>query len=91
MLPLIERGHRGVWVRYLQNLLNARRFGAEPMWVDGEFGMDTELAVRRFQTLKLLKLDGKVGEETWLALEAGPPMISKRPPWAIIETHGGGV
>jgi peptidoglycan hydrolase-like protein with peptidoglycan-binding domain len=93
MLPIIENGSRGEWVRYCQNLLNARLFGGESIWVDGQFGIKTELAVRQFQTMKLLKIDGKVGDETWLALEAGPPMINKRPPIppGLIETHGGGV
>lgn len=92
MLPIISKNSQGDWVRYCQNLLNARLMNPMPLWVDGNFGMKTDLAVRRFQTLKSLKVDGKVGEQTWAKLEAGPPPIAKRPTiMGVIETHGGGV
>ncbi len=93
MLPLIEMGSRGAWVKYCQNLINARLLEPTSLWVDGEFGMKTDFAVRRFQLMKFLTVDGRVGEKTWLALEAGLPPINKRPPMSpeVIETHGGGV
>ena len=37
---------------------------------DGDFGTNTEKAVRKFQTDNNLFVDGEVGDETWPALEA---------------------
>jgi len=91
MLPMIRIHSQGSYVGYCQNLLNARLKGGTPLWVDGQFGAKTDLAVRHFQAMKLLNPDGKVGPDTWAALEAGPPAIQKRPPPSLIETHGGGV
>ena len=91
MLPLITTGSQGPWVKYCQNLLNARLMGQQALWVDGQFGVKTEFGVRRFQGMRFLKIDGKVGDDTWAALELGPPPINKRPPPDDIETHGGGV
>jgi peptidoglycan hydrolase-like protein with peptidoglycan-binding domain len=89
MLPLIKIGDRGEWVKYCQNLLNARLI---TVWVDGEFGVLTDVAVRTFQAKRFLPVDGKVGDKTWSALEAGPPPIKKRPPGEVlIQTWGGGI
>jgi peptidoglycan hydrolase-like protein with peptidoglycan-binding domain len=92
MLPLLKIGDSGEFVKYSQNLLNARMPELAALWVDGQFGVKTDLAVLRFQMKKLLKVDGKIGDQTWAALEAGPPPIDKRPRIPlVIETHGGGV
>jgi peptidoglycan hydrolase-like protein with peptidoglycan-binding domain len=92
MLPLIKIGDRGEWVTYCQNLLNARLFGAKAMWVDGDFGVTTDVAVRQFQAQRFLTVDGKVGDKTWSALEVGPPAIKRRPrSQVVIETQGGGI
>jgi peptidoglycan hydrolase-like protein with peptidoglycan-binding domain len=80
MLPTIRIHAQGSYIGYCQNLLNARLKGVPPLWVDRQFGVKTDLAVRHFQAMKLLKTDGKVGLDTWAALEAGPPPIKKRPP-----------
>jgi peptidoglycan hydrolase-like protein with peptidoglycan-binding domain len=90
MLPTIKIHDNGDWVKYCQNLLNARLPEFPALWVNGEFCVTTELAVRRFQEKKFLKVNGQVGNDTWQALEKGPPLINKRPP-IIIETQGGGV
>ncbi len=92
MPPLIKMGSQGQWVKYCQNSLNARLIRQPALWVDGQFGVRTEFAVRGFQAMKFLKTDGKVGDDTWVALETAPPPIQKRPPEPrLIETHGGGV
>ena len=92
MLPLIKIGDRGEWVAYCQNLLNARLVVSGALWVDAQFGASTDVAIRNFQMTKGLKMDGKVGDDTWTALEAGPPPINKRPRIPIVyETQGGGI
>lgn len=57
-------------------MLNAR--GQEPpLAVDGDFGKDTQAAVKSFQTSRDLKVDGIVGDETWgqLEVEAATPDV----------------
>jgi peptidoglycan hydrolase-like protein with peptidoglycan-binding domain len=61
--PTIQRGASGDPVRLLQRLL--RDFGYDPGAVDGQFGPNTERAVRKFQDDFLLASDGIVGPETW--------------------------
>ncbi|MBC8120468.1 MAG: peptidoglycan-binding protein [Gemmatimonadaceae bacterium] len=66
---ILKRGVVGEDVRELQRCLATRGF--DPGTPDGEFGPDTETAVRRFQTIAALTVDGEVGPLTWGAL-AGP-------------------
>lgn len=59
-------GHRGEEVKELQSLLNLT--GIRPsLRTDGQYGLDTEEAVRRFQVEKGLAVDGVFGPQ---ALEA---------------------
>ncbi len=78
-LATLRSGSTGLQVAYCQNLLNARLTAQPCLWVDGMFGPKTDARVRQFQSMKGLKPDGVVGPQTWAALEAGPPPISKRP------------
>ncbi len=78
-LPTIRRGSQGLSVAYCQNLLNRRLAHTTSLWVDGIFGPNTHERVKRFQLSKRLVADGIVGPMTWAALEAGPPIIRKRP------------
>jgi hypothetical protein len=57
-------------VKLLQELLNQHGFSVD---VDGLFGGDTEMAVKRFQSDHHLIDDGVVGPLTWAALEGQPP------------------
>lgn len=68
VLPTLRRGSRGDEVVYLQELLNAERFGVE-ISVDGIFGRATEALVKTFQEDRGLTVDGVVGPLTWAALE----------------------
>jgi peptidoglycan hydrolase-like protein with peptidoglycan-binding domain len=61
--PTIKRGASGDAVRLLQRLLT--NFGYDPGAVDGDFGANTERAVKQFQDDFLLSADGIVGPETW--------------------------
>ncbi len=61
--PTIQNGASGDAVRLLQRLLTD--FGYDPGAIDGEFGPNTEAAVKQFQDDFLLASDGVVGPETW--------------------------
>lgn len=65
-LPVLRRGSRGVYVRYLQQKLLSKLYPVGD--VDGIFGANTEDAVRAFQQENGLANDGIVGPNTWAAL-----------------------
>lgn len=60
MLPTIQKGSNGAYVKVAQALLLIP--------ADGIFGKDTKAAVMKLQKQKGLKEDGVIGESTWLAL-----------------------
>ena len=64
--PVLRRGDSGSAVTYLQTLLGDT--GAA-LRADGIFGAVTEAAVKDFQALSRLTMDGVVGPLTWAALE----------------------
>ena len=68
----IRQGSRGPYVTVIQTELNriARNYPAIPRIpeVDGIFGPRTEAAVRKFQEVFGLDVDGVVGKSTWYAL-----------------------
>ena len=65
-LNTLRNGSNGAQVRTLQRLLNARGYSCGS--VDGDFGANTENAVKKFQKAKGLTADGIVGKDTWTAL-----------------------
>jgi putative chitinase len=65
---LLQRGDRGDDVVDLQNELIEAGFN---LVADGDFGENTEEAVKAFQRQAGLEVDGKVGENTWAALRDG--------------------
>lgn len=62
----LKQGSAGAEVKYLQRRLSNAGYTAA---TDGEFGPQTELAVKSFQAEKGLTADGIVGEKTWAALD----------------------
>lgn len=60
---------RGADVEELQRLLNTRMTLNPQLRVDGDFGVRTDTAVRQFQAIAGLGIDGVVGPRTWAALE----------------------
>jgi peptidoglycan hydrolase-like protein with peptidoglycan-binding domain len=70
--PTIEHGATGDAVRRLQRAL--RRTPDLGLTVDGNFGPQTEQAVKSFQQGAGLTTDGIVGPLTWSALPDGGPM-----------------
>jgi peptidoglycan hydrolase-like protein with peptidoglycan-binding domain len=49
-------------------MLTKRGYGVGDSGVDGDFGSETDSAVRSFQSDKGLEVDGIVGQDTWAAL-----------------------
>ncbi len=67
----LRRGSSGSYVRIMQFMLAriAQAYPAIPMIVpDGIFGSKTEAAVRKFQSIFALTVDGIVGRATWYQL-----------------------
>ncbi len=60
--PNVRQGNTGPRVVNIQFLLNARGAG---LAVDGIFGPATAAAVRHFQAISGLAVDGVVGNQTW--------------------------
>lgn len=73
----LRMGAAGEWVTALQRTLNARITPPANTSTDGEFGPETEDAVKRFQTQKGLEPTGIVNAETWKAL--GPLVMDEQP------------
>ena len=67
-LPLLRRGSRGDAVRAAQYLLLCRGMTLPKYGADGDYGQETEDAVKEFQRLKGLDADGECGSLTWAAL-----------------------
>jgi len=65
-LDTLKNGSKGNSVKALQTLLNG--YGYNCGEVDGEIGVKTVGAVKKFQKAKSLTQDGIVGAKTWAAL-----------------------
>lgn len=63
--PTVATGAQGETVRTIQYLLRAVGNDVE---VDGDFGPQTEAAVKSFQAISILRQDGSVGPSTWAKL-----------------------
>lgn len=64
-LPILRLGSSGSTVRILQQMLNFKGFTIE---VSGEFNLSTQDAVKDFQFLNDLGVDGIVDAKTWYYL-----------------------
>jgi D-alanyl-D-alanine carboxypeptidase (penicillin-binding protein 5/6) len=73
----LQMGSDGELVIALQRTLNARIKGSSAIGTDGDFGPETEGAVKRFQTQEGLKPTGIVDADTWKAL--GPLTMEDQP------------
>ncbi len=65
---MLKNGSIGNSVIALQILLEGYGFSVGPCGVDGEFGPDTEKALRTMQSVLGINEDGKTGEKTWNCL-----------------------
>ena len=67
--PVIKKKSKGNAVRLLQEILKDTAWPEfDPGKVDGDFGPQTESAVKNFQNVFTLTVDGIVGEKTWAVL-----------------------
>ena len=67
-LPMVRQGSTGSAVRVLQQLLNFKGFKLE---VNGQFDQPTQAAVKNFQQMNALVVNGIVDGETWYHLSVG--------------------
>jgi len=67
----VQQGSTGDAVRALQSQIHSRGDGANQITIDGLFGPVTDNAVRPFQALLGLSVDGIVGPQTWNHLVNG--------------------
>ena len=56
-LPLLYRGCGGIYVKIAQKYLGIEE--------DGQFGINTETAVKLYQRKRQLEVDGQIGKQTW--------------------------
>ena len=61
----LQNGANGNQVKTLQSLLIANGYSCGKYKDDGEFGADTEAAVKKYQKANKLEVDGVVGVNTW--------------------------
>lgn len=81
--PTLRRGSTGEDVKKLQNTL--LQLGYALGAIDGQFGPATESAVKLFQGTQKLTIDGIVGKNTWMALEAA--LKTKETPIVVAKTY----
>ena len=67
-LPTLHKGDSGNSVKILQAFLIAYEYSIGISGIDGEFGFDTESAVKQFQKNSEIEVDGIVGRDTWAEL-----------------------
>lgn len=67
-LKMLGKGDEGEQVKTLQHLLIAKGYNLKKYGADGDFGGETDAAVRAFQRDNHLDVDGIVGKQTWSRL-----------------------
>lgn len=70
--PVLKRGDSGSEVKKMQNQLIAHGYPLEKYGADGDFGAETETAVKKFQKDRGLVPDGIVGKMTHAELDKAP-------------------
>lgn len=67
-LNVLKTGSKGSDVKALQTLLIGQGYSCGKTGADGDFGANTDKAVRSFQTKNKLAVDGIAGTKTWKCL-----------------------
>lgn len=76
--PTIRRGDKGPYVTLAQTELINRGYDLGKWGADGDFGAQTEKAVKAFQRANGLAEDGIIGPATWAKLESTEPVVKYR-------------
>lgn len=61
----LKLGHRGQFVSFLQLILAMLGYNHDKLIIDGDFGEQTEVAVRLFQIDRKIPSNGIFGEDEW--------------------------
>ena len=67
-LPVLRKGNKGEEVKTLQRLLKSLSFngkGGRVLTIDGDFGSNTDYALRSYQKANSLEVDGICGKNSW--------------------------
>lgn len=67
-LNVLKKGAKGNEVKAMQTLLIGYGFSCGSSGADGDFGSNTDKAVRAYQKAKGLSVDGSCGPKTWAKL-----------------------
>ncbi len=67
-LPVLRKGNLGKSVKALQIILDSYGYNIGKCGIDGDFGSDTDSAVKKFQKDCEISVDGIVGKDTWTNL-----------------------
>lgn len=62
--PTLQKGDKGTQVRYIQMFLNWYLAGTTKLVVDGSFGPATYSALRTFQSVEGIQVDGSYGKQS---------------------------
>lgn len=68
--PLIQKGSEGKYVRIAQEKLLNKGYKLPKWGADGNFGEETEKAVKELQRDAKIEVDGIVGKDTWKVLNS---------------------
>lgn len=66
--PTLKKGSKGAYVTELQKILMNKGYKLPKYGADGDFGSETQTAVKKFQKDNGLTADGIVGKLTWAKL-----------------------
>ena len=97
-MPTVRRGDKGNTVKLLQEALLRLGYPLPKYGADGDFGKETETAVKAFQQDNGLAADGVAGKKTWEALEKAKPMqlytvtipnLAKHEAEALVKNYSG--
>lgn len=96
-LPTLKKGSKGEYVTFLQTKLIQKGYDLGRWGADGDFGSQTEKAVKQFQKDHGLTADGIVGARTWAALDEAStnlytvtiPHLPKYKAEALIKDYSG--
>src|SRR5215472_3412488 len=95
LIITVQQGSNGGAVSAVQSQIHSRGAGASQVAIDGSFGPATNDAVRAFQALIGLSVDGIVGPQTWNHLVNGylaapDPQTAAKDVFSAWEAHNRG-